>query len=193
MDAKIELHPSHRNTEYLKTMHPQISQCPSCTYFRVEGKERKEGQFSIWLTSNYQIFSQYLHIHVVASTLQPIPHLLFYCTPLTAGKTNEKHHKWRVREVNKLHPVYSFFPGDTWKYLKVRLGQIVFFSKKQHWQCSKPIYSAPLNNCLWHLNSSSQIHLAWDWFWAERVLFKIAKRQLGKKNRAKYIKKNPKP
>lgn len=73
-------------------MHPQPSHRTTCMYFGVEGKERKEGELYIWLTSNYQIFSQYLHIHVVASTLQAIPHLLLYRTPLTGEKTNEKHH-----------------------------------------------------------------------------------------------------
>lgn len=30
--------------------------------------------------------SPYLHIHVMTSTLQPIPHLLLYCTPFTRDK-----------------------------------------------------------------------------------------------------------
>lgn len=171
---KLCLHPSYRNTVYLKTTHPQLSQCTACMYFGVEGKERKEGEFYIWLTSNYQIFSQYLHIHVVASTLQPIPHLLFYCTPLTVGKTNEKqHHTWRVREVNKLHPVYSFFPGDTWMETasKLDLAKLFSSSKQQHWQWGKAIHSTLLNNRPCHLHSSLQIYLVWDWFWEERILF----------------------
>lgn len=160
---KLCLHPNRRNTVYLTTMHPQLSLYSPCMYFEVEGKERKEGDFHIWLTSNYQIFSQYLHIHVVASTLQPIPHLLFYCTPLTVGKTNEKqHHTWRVREVNKLHPVYSFFPGDTWMETasKLNLAKLFSSSKEEHWLCSKPIYDTLLNNCSSHQNSSLQAYLS---------------------------------
>lgn len=73
----------HRNTVHLKKNVPPAFLVHYLYVLWVEGKERKEGEFCIWLTSNYQIFSQYLHIHVVASTLQPIPHLLFNGTPLT--------------------------------------------------------------------------------------------------------------
>lgn len=128
----------------------------------VEWKERKEAEFHIWLTSNYQIFSQYLHIHVVASTLQPIPHLLFNGTPLTVWKTNEKqHHTWRVTKVNKLHPGYSFFPGDTWMEtaLKLHSAKLVSSCKQQHWQHSSEATKVLFNNCPCCLQLSSQTNI----------------------------------
>lgn len=153
----------HRNTVHLKKNVPPAFLVHYLYVLWVEGKERKEGEFCIWLTSNYQIFSQYLHIHVVASTLQPIPHLLFNGTPLTVWKTNEKqHHTWRVRKVNKLHPVYSFFPGDTWMEIALKLDSAKLLSscKQQHWQCSTEATKGVLfNSCPCCLKLSWQTNI----------------------------------
>lgn len=157
---KLCLYLSHRNTLNLKRTHPQLSWYSTCYVLWDWGKREERGRvlhLAYIKLSDIQSVLTHPCGGQHSATHPPSPFLL-HSTHCRKNKRETTSHV-KGKEVNKLHPVYSFFPGDTWIETASKSGLAKLFSSSQ--AATLTMWQGDFqHNCPCHLNSSSQIYLS---------------------------------